>query len=45
MDFIVSTGEGKTKETELRTTVFKRAIERSYSLKTKHGRAFFAEMI
>jgi len=42
---IVSTGEGKTKESELRTTVYKRAIERSYSLKTKHGRAFFHEMI
>lgn len=41
IDVIVSTGEGKTKETELRTTVYKRALERAYNLKTKHGRAFF----
>lgn len=45
LDIIVSTGEGKVKESELRTTVYKRAIERSYSLKTKHGRAFFTELI
>jgi methionine aminopeptidase len=41
LDIIVSTGEGKTRETELRTTVYKRALERAYNLKTKHGRAFF----
>ena len=41
IDVFVSSGEGKTKETELRTTVYKRALERSYNLKTKHGRAFF----
>lgn len=41
LDLFVSTGEGKTKETELRTTVYKRALERAYNLKTKHGRAFF----
>lgn len=41
IDVIVSTGEGKTRETELRTTVYKRALERAYNLKTKHGRAFF----
>jgi len=43
-DVFVSTGEGKPKETEFRTTVFKRAIERSYSLKLKSSRAFFAEV-
>jgi len=38
LDVVVSTGEGKTKESELRTTVYKRALERTYNLKTKHGR-------
>jgi len=44
LDIIVSTGEGKPKETEYRTTVFKRAIEKAYSLKLKASRAFFAEI-
>lgn len=44
MDVIVSSGEGKTKETELRTTVYKRAIEKNYNLKTKSARAFYAEL-
>lgn len=44
LDVYVSTGEGKPKETEFRTTVYKRAIERSYSLKLKASRAFFAEV-
>jgi len=43
LDVLVSTGEGKTKETEFRTTVFKRAIENTYTLKLKASRAFFAE--
>ena len=38
LDVVMSTGEGKTKESELRTTVYKRALERTYNLKTKHGR-------
>ncbi len=41
----MSTGEGKTKESELRTTVYKRALERTYNLKTKHGRQFFSEVL
>lgn len=45
LDVFVSTGEGKTKETEYRTTVFKRAIERTYTLKLKASRAFFAEAV
>jgi curved DNA binding protein len=45
LDVIVSTGEGKTKETEFRTTVYKRAIERSYTLKLKSSRSFFAEVV
>jgi len=44
LDVVVSTGAGKTKETEYRTTVFKRAIEKAYSLKLKASRAFFAEV-
>jgi len=38
LDIIISTGEGKPKETEHRTTVFKRAIEKAYSLKLKAAR-------
>jgi len=45
LDIFVSTGEGKTKESEFRTTVYKRALERAYSLKTKNGRAFLSEVI
>lgn len=45
LDVIVSTGEGKTKDSDFRTTVYKRAIEKTYSLKTKHGRAFFYELV
>lgn len=33
LDVLVSTGEGKPKESEFRTTVYKRAIEKSYNLK------------
>ncbi len=42
LDVIVSSGEGKPKETELRTTVFKRAIETTYKLKTESGRKLLA---
>lgn len=28
----------------MRTTVYKRAIEKTYNLKTKHGRSFYYEM-
>ena len=45
LDVIVSTGEGKAKESELRTTVYKRAIEKTYTLRTKHGRTFMYEII
>jgi curved DNA binding protein len=36
--------EGKTKESELRTTVFKRNIDISQDLKTKNGRSFLTEI-
>jgi len=45
LDVFVSTGEGKTKETEYRTTVYKRAIERTYTLKLKASRAFYSEAV
>merc|ERR1719456_2097821 len=33
LDVIVSSGPGKPKETELRTTVYRRALENTYQLK------------
>lgn len=45
LDIIVSTGEGKPKESEFRTTVYKRAIEKAYNLKSKSARAFYNELI
>ena len=45
LDVIVSTGEGKPKESEYRVTVYKRALDRAYGLKTKHGRNFFNEVL
>jgi methionine aminopeptidase len=38
MDVIVSTGEGKPKETDIKTTVYKRALETTYKLRTDSGR-------
>lgn len=45
LDILVSTGEGKAKDSELRTTVYRRALDKSYTLKTKHGRTFFYELV
>jgi curved DNA binding protein len=44
IDIVMSTGEGKPKQMEDRTTVFKRNIEEKYSLKMKASRAFFSEV-
>merc|ERR1711920_548980 len=44
IDVVMSTGEGKGKETELRTTVHKRAVENSYNLKTQKARQFISEV-
>jgi len=44
IDIVMSTGEGKPKQGEDRTTVFKRNIEEKYSLKMKASRAFFSEV-
>lgn len=40
----VSSGEGKTKEGDFRTTVFKRELDQQYNLKMKNARAFFNEV-
>merc|ERR1712194_797069 len=44
IDVVVSSGDGKVKETELRSTVFKRAVEKSYILKLQKARQFIHEV-
>mmetsp|Transcript_48781 Transcript_48781/g.156766 ORF Transcript_48781/g.156766 Transcript_48781/m.156766 type:complete len:276 (+) Transcript_48781:223-1050(+) len=44
IDVVVSTGEGKSKETDVRSTVFKRQVENSYILKTQKARQFISEV-
>jgi curved DNA binding protein len=44
LDILVSTGEGKTKESEFRTTVFKRELDMQYQLKSNRARQFFNEV-
>merc|ERR1711920_394337 len=44
IDVVYSSGEGKGKETELRSTVYKRAVENSYILKTQKARQFISEV-
>lgn len=44
IDVVMSTGEGKGKETELRNTVYKRAVETNYNLKTQKARHFLSEV-
>jgi methionine aminopeptidase len=43
LDVYVSTGEGKPKLSEHRTTVYKRELQNMYNLKIQKSRAFFAE--
>jgi curved DNA binding protein len=43
LDVYVSTGEGKTKLCDQRTTVFKRQLQNVYNLKLQKARTFFAE--
>ncbi len=38
LDVIVSSGEGKPKETTIKTSIYKRAVETTYKLKTESGR-------
>lgn len=44
IDIAVSTGEGKPRETGARTTVYKRAVEKKYSLRNKSSRQFFNDV-
>lgn len=44
IDICLSTGEGKGKQSEQRTTVFKRAVDKTYRLKMKASRYLFNEM-
>eukprot|EP01098_Paradermamoeba_levis_P016671 TRINITY_DN912_c0_g1_i1.p1 TRINITY_DN912_c0_g1~~TRINITY_DN912_c0_g1_i1.p1 ORF type:complete len:419 (-),score=189.21 TRINITY_DN912_c0_g1_i1:144-1346(-) len=45
IDIVISTGDGKTKETESRTTIYKRAVDQNYQLKMKASRQLFTEII
>merc|ERR1712190_299605 len=44
IDVLMSTGEGKGKEAELRHTVYKRQVDASYILKTQKARQFISEV-
>jgi len=44
IDIVMSTGEGKGKETEVRSTVYKRAVDTAYNLKTQKARQFISEI-
>jgi len=44
LDIVMSTGDGKPKETEHRTTIFKRAPEAHYSLRVKYSRQLLADI-
>lgn len=43
-DIIVSTGEGKAREGDTKTTVYKRAVEQNYMLKMQASRAMFSDI-
>mmetsp|Transcript_107169 Transcript_107169/g.149386 ORF Transcript_107169/g.149386 Transcript_107169/m.149386 type:complete len:400 (+) Transcript_107169:57-1256(+) len=44
IDILMSTGQGKTKESEQRTTVFRKMPDAIYQLKMKASRQFFSEV-
>jgi curved DNA binding protein len=44
IDIVMSTGEGIPRESEERTTVYKRAVENTYNLKMKASRQVLAEI-
>lgn len=44
LDIFVSSGEGKPKESETRTSVYKRELDMWYQLKSNKARAFFNEV-
>jgi len=44
IDVVVSTGTGKTRELDLRPTIYKRAVDQTYSLKLQAARKLFSEI-
>lgn len=44
VDIAMSTGEGRPRQTDLRTTVYKRNVEQKYGLKIKASRQFFNDV-
>jgi curved DNA binding protein len=44
IDIVMSTGEGKVSQRDARTTIFKRQLDQSYQLKSKHARAVFSQV-
>lgn len=44
IDIVMSTGEGKPRELDERTTVYKRAMDMGYNLKSKTSREIFGEI-
>jgi len=44
IDIAMSTGEGKPKEMESRTTIFKRSVDKNYMLKMRSSRTLFNEI-
>jgi curved DNA binding protein len=44
IDIVMSTGEGKSREIDTRTTVFKRAVDRNYQLKLQASRGLLTEI-
>lgn len=44
INVIMTTGEGRGREAEMRHTVYKRAVENSYNLKTQKARQFISEV-
>jgi len=44
VDIVMSTGEGKARETETRTTIYKRAVDQNYLLKMQAARYVFNEI-
>jgi hypothetical protein len=45
LDVLVSSGEGKPKGSEFRSTVYKRALDQMYNLKSKNARMFYNEVL
>merc|ERR1740123_172925 len=44
IDIVMSTGDGKPKEMQSRTTVFKRSVDKNYMLKMRSSRTLFNEI-